>query len=553
MKVANRALYLGISALSVLPSFSQVFSQENVAATIQENQAVISSIILDGDESGSASNAQKGIVVRNLKVPGGTRRLMYALEPFLGKELNREALSQIKETLLKYYREAGHSFILVKIPEQDVTSGSVRYILVEGKIENLIYRGNRWFSNKSLGRFIHERPGEAINQEHLLNDMASVNRNPFHYTEAILTPGKKNGFTDIELVTEDRFPLRVYGVADNTGLDSTGKSRYTAGFNWGNVWGISDLLSYQWTTASSPRLFNSHYLGYTSFLSWYHTLTVFGGYAEIHPDIRDFSSEGKSVQASLRYAIPFKPLYKPRTQQVFFGFDFKRTNSDLFFAEAPEALPLVTHAVNLTQLIASYQLEDIISRHKISFNVDLYGSPGKWLPDQKNSDFNNLRPHAKNRYLYGRLSFGNIYTLPKDFSIMGLLRLQGATGALLPSEQFGLGGYNTVRGYDERDFDADDAACLNLEIRSPEMKIFSPKNKNKFSFLLFFDYGWGHNYHNELVGIGSTEHLMSVGSGFRFLIYPYLSVRADYGFQLHHIPFSHDQTGKFHFSVSAGY
>jgi hemolysin activation/secretion protein len=245
----------------------------------------------------------------------------------------------------------------------------------------------------------------------------------------------------------------------------------------------------------------------------------------------------------MRYAIPFKPFYKPLTQEVTWGFDYKNTNTNLFFIGDLDNVPVVTKEVNLTQLYLGYTLEDKKKHNELVFNLEGFYSPGQWLPHQTNQDYNNLRAHAKNRYFYAHLSIKDVAKFKHHLSLAGLLRLQGATGTLLPSETFGLGGYDTVRGYDEREVIADNALCANLELRY---------NVKRFTFLAFSDYGLGYNYH-PLSGQHHIEQLVSVGPGLRYIYSPYITARLDYGFQLHHTDLGENRFGKFHVGLVLSY
>ena len=85
----------------------------------------------------------------------------------------------------------------------------------------------------------------------------------------------------------------------------------------------------------------------------------------------------------------------------------------------------------------------------------------------------------------------------------------------------------------------------------PPIKVF--KCSNALTFLAFLDYGVGHNFKNDFHGVSSTEHLLGIGPGVRYEIYPYLSLRADYGFKFHKFENSGPSSGKFHFSATASY
>ena len=514
-------------------------------------EVFVQRIILQGSEK-STSKQKNSIVFAELSVPGGNQKLETQLQPYLGQPINKETLLAIKKEIVSYYASVDHPLVLIRVPEQSVKDGTVRVIVTEARAGEITYVGNCRFSDRTLERYLHLKPGQPIDQDLLLNDIASMNRSPFHNTNASLIPGTAQGLTDIELVTKDRFPLRTYAGADNTGNQFSENVRLYAGFNYGNMFWIGDLLTYQFTMAPSYKDFSSHFASYTSFLPWGHTMVVYGALAWIEPDIQTFRSTGKSSQLSFRYQMPFKPYYKPFFQELRFGFDYKGTNSDLFFIDNLLDAPLITHQVNLTQITLGYQSNNNTPKNQWTITGDLFFSPGPWLANQKDSDFNDLRAHAKNIYAYGRFSFGDIVSLPRGFSFASLLRMQAATGPLLPSEQYGLGGYNTVRGYDERQFNADNAINLGVEIRSPSLNI-KQKLCDELIFLAFVDYGFGTNYQNELPEVPSSENLLSTGLGARYLIQPYVSARADYGFKLLHPALSGGSLGKFHLSITAGY
>lgn len=495
----------------------------------------------------------EGIHTEGISLPGSTVEFKKRLEPFLSqKEINKDTLLLIKNTILNYYNDHQQSMIVVEIPKQEITSGVVTFVIMNAKFEKIAYIGNRWFSQKKVQKALDLQSGETIDQDALLNNLAWLNQNPFHYTEAILSPGEKKGQTDIDILTKDRFPLRFYVGGDNTGVESTGRSRYYAGVTWGNAFFVDDLLTYQFSTNSTYNKFHSHSLSYQSFLPWQHIFTLYGGYAKIHPDITDFDSTGKEAQASFRYKVPFKPLYTQFQHQFYFGFDYKYVTSDLFFIaeiDAPETV--ANKRVNITQEMLGYQLDWTPNKHQLTFCLELFGSPAEWIPHQSHHNYNAFRQHATPRYFYGTLALGEIYTFATKDSISALIRAQGSTNPLIPSEQFKLGGYNTVRGYEESVFVSDNGICANFELRARPLHLFK-KAKDELTFLAFMDYGWGYNYH-AFDGITKTASLWGTGPGARYNINPYFNARVDYGFKLHHVGFDDNKLGMWHISVTASY
>jgi hemolysin activation/secretion protein len=125
--------------------------------------------------------------------------------------------------------------------------------------------------------------------------------------------------------------------------------------------------------------------------------------------------------------------------------------------------------------------------------------------------------------------------LPEDFSLILRATLQFSDANLAPSEQLGFGGYDSIRGYDERDVNADEGYIFSTEVRTPPVSIGElfghPEVHDQLQFVGFWDYGAAHN-HELLPGEADEIPLSSVGGGVRYAIGTYVSVRFDYGFQL---------------------
>lgn len=461
------------------------------------------------------------------------------VEPFIGEEVSTTTLENLQE-IVSHFLESEGKFLTVSFPKQDVSAGTIKLATSHPVVQSVSVSGNEWNSTELYREQIVVSPGDILDTDQLLNQVAWYNRNPFRYGEVALSP--KGQKVDVELLVQDRFPFRPFAGADNTGTQFTSEARLFAGFNWGKPFGRPDLFTYQYTCAPSPRDFFAHLVSYLIFLPWKHEITLFGGYSEVHPTIPNFSNEGISVQSSFRYCIPIGPLREPTQQGFTWGFDYKNINSNVFFIDAPSE-PIIAHQVNISQIYFNY-----VWQREFLFKVEAIYSPFRLLPNQSGSRHRMLRPHSKAEYAYMRVSLGDKYGKPDRFSFSWLFRGQVATGPLLPSEQFSLGGYDTVRGYQERLYIADNAFCANAEIKAPKIAGF---RKGELIFLAFSDLAVGGNYRSELSD-QSNQFLWSLGSGLRYNIFPYLTFRADYGIQLNRI-LSEGNFGRFHLGGSLSY
>lgn len=461
---------------------------------------------------------------------------------FLGKEISKETLFELRDATIHYFEQQGIFGIKVSFPKQSIQSGTVELDLTLPTLSHFIVLGNSWNNDEFYEKKLSLKERTPLNTQTLCNEVAWMNRNPFRYGEIVLSSGLYEQTLDVEVLIKDRIPFRPFFGADNTGTDLTNQTRLYVGFNFGNLFGGSDFLTYQYTSAPEANTFYTHTLNYLCFLPWKHELNLYGGYSVAEPDLADFYQKGITVQASVRYQIPFQPLFTQKQQTLSFGFDYKNMNSNVFFIDSP-AEPVTSHQVNLSQFYIGYAWKDFLS-----LKAEIYYSPFRLLPHESKHRYNDLRPHSRAEYAYAKLALAKVHSLYKDFSFAWTLRGQASTGPLLPSEQFGLGGYDTVRGYEERDFIADQALCINLETRTPGFSFFK---KDELLFLAFTDFGTGYNYQSEQQD-QKSQTLWSAGLGLRYQIGSWVDIRADYGFQLHHILDQH-AFGRFHLGASLSY
>lgn len=512
-----------------------------------------------GDLNPAGYEEVHGVMAYHVDLPGGVVNLKKAVRSYYNQPLDKETITEIKKRVIAYYQSHNRPVVAVSVPKQDISEGVLQLLVTEGKLGKVYCKGNKWFKSERIEEAVHLEPGETLASDILNQNLYWLNRNPFRHIDAIYTPGEEEGTTDVELICKDRFPLRLYGGIDNTGNDVTGNNRLFAGVNWGDVFWSDQRLSYQYVTSTDFKRFYAHTLFYEVPLPWQHMLNLYGGYSHVDadfavPNIRGsmFRTHGFSVQASLRYDIPLKP-HKNFLHEVTWGFDFKRTNNNLDLGGVPV---ISQNNVNLTQFMLGYNLGYEIKPLALSWEIEGFWSPGKWISDQTNADYQSLRPFAKNQYVYTRTALTFIWRFYEEWSMHNYFRAQWANINLLPSEEYGLGGYNTVRGYKERIVNGDNAFIWNFELRTPPVSILNAlagwkKFNDEFQFLAFFDYGV-ESVKRTAPMQDKTEYLASFGPGVRYNVIPYLTFRCDWGFQLHNLHLGGPYQ-RIHFALIVGY
>jgi hemolysin activation/secretion protein len=191
-----------------------------------------------------------------------------------------------------------------------------------------------------------------------------------------------------------------------------------------------------------------------------------------------------------------------------------------------------------------------------TIDENLYLSPGGWGSNNNDAAFSNAHAGATADYVYNTLVLERLTRLPADWSLILRGTLQTSNANLVPSEQLGFGGYDTVRGYDEREVNTDDGFIFTTEVRSPTISagdlLHLAPFKDQLQFLAFWDYGSASN-HAPLPGESNEIPLSSLGVGLRYSINTYLSVRYDYAFQLLNTGFDNDHGSRSDIGVVISY
>lgn len=468
------------------------------------------------------------------------------LSPFIGKSVSLSRLDDIVREIVLAYRASGSPVVDAYVPNQDITTGTVQVVIVEGKVGDVRVEGNCWFKDEQILSSVEVSKDSTVDSVAVTRDIAWLNRNPFRHTDLVLTRGEKPGTTDVVLKTNDRMPLRVYAGYENTGTDETGEDRVQAGLNWGNAFNLGHLLDYQYTGSTDHKKLMGHSLRYTADLPWRDTLVFSASYSESKPEIDPFELEATSYALSGRYIMPLvgRDSYDHR---FIVGVDYKFSDSNLEFSN----IPVFGKKTQILQFAAGYGASMQDSWGQTSFGGQFVYSPGDLLRDNSAKAFNEVRFGADAEYSYIDLNISRYTRLPSDFSWRSKVKFKFSDGLLIGSEQIGLGGYYSIRGFDERELNGDVGFAMNNDIFTPTIRLdslFGQGNLNtNLQFLGFWDYGFA-----EQKG-ARRFHMSSVGAGMRVQVRDNLSIKLDYGWQLSGEDIDDSVDSKGHLSATLSY
>jgi len=183
-------------------------------------------------------------------------QLQKVAAPYLNRPLTRGDLAKFKYDIAKRYYASG--YILVRVvtpPNQDLSKGVLNVTVYEAKIEK-IETGKDAAVRPFITRAIisEVRPGSVFNEtdvESMVRDLddlhgakASVN----------LVPGSQVGTTDLEVKVEKTNDFQQQVSVNNYGSKLTGEWLFNGNFQYGNLLGLGELYTFDFTHSNSSLL-----------------------------------------------------------------------------------------------------------------------------------------------------------------------------------------------------------------------------------------------------------------------------------------------------------
>jgi len=491
--------------------------------------------------------SKPGIDVTDIKMldTEGFRKI---IEPYLGKKVTMRTISMMVRDTILYYQANDRPVVDVFVPEQEITGGTVQLMVVEARVGEIKTEGFKWFGEHQIRKIVRLKSGDVIYASELLADVDYFNLNPFRFARPVLQPGKDFGTTDLVLEGKDRFPIRFYAGYEDTGSRDTQLGRFFAGINMGNLWDKGHEAGYQYTTNTRISNFGIHSAYYRVPLSNRDSIAVFGNLANYKASTNGGKLDSNNWMVHGRYItrLPSGPNLRHSLE---FGLDFRHAENDLASGT------IYDDYIDVTQLALQYG-----GRMRDRYGDSSFVVNGYWAPyveilssHQNRAHYNAARPGSRPEYIYAHASLERLWKLPKKWDLMNRVTGQVSNHRLPPTEQLGLGGYNTVRGFDERDMNADQGLMGTIELRTPPIDLgFKENNElnlpSYLQFIAFCDYGYGRN-RGSAVGEMKSADLLSVGGGLRIRIRDNVHVRLDYGQKLSDVPGSDSSDGRFHIFV----
>jgi len=170
---------------------------------------------------------------------------------FIGKCLTLEQINALLADISNWYLDRGYVTTRAYLPPQDLTTGALQVVVVEGRAEDIRFSPAQEERNRLRSAFPGVQ-GEVLNIRDLEQGLDQLNRLPSNNAKLKLEPGAETGDTLVLIENQQAKRLRLSLSEDNSGSRSTGVRQRTVEISADDVFGVSDM----WTLSHKPSLSN---------------------------------------------------------------------------------------------------------------------------------------------------------------------------------------------------------------------------------------------------------------------------------------------------------
>jgi len=490
------------------------------------------------------------ITITQFEFTGNTafsnKRLTQEIAEFLNKPITFSQLLGIERIITRLYIKEGYINSGAFIPAAQTLSpeGAVLKIqIVEGGIEDIKITGNRRLNTSYIRSRIKRGTSKPLNRTELLQALQLLQLDPLiKNISAQLSTGSRQDLSLLEVRVIEADPFRTEFFADNGRTPSVGSFRRGVRINHGNVFGLGDKANFSYTNTDGSDAFD---LSYTvPFNAKNGTFRIAGGITDtkiIEPpfDRADITGDSYYIELGVRQPILLTP-----TKEFAVGFTLSRQRSETELLG--QGFPLSAGAnddgitkISALRFIQEYtqrSSRDILAlRSQFSIGVDLF-------------DATNNRSSPDSQFFAWRGQGQYVRQLAPDTLLVLRSDLQFADRKLVPLEQFGVGGFQSVRGYRQDSLLTDNGVLASAEVRLPVFRV--KKIDGVLQVVPFVDFGVGWNKSDS--DSSDTNTLIGVGMGLQWRMGNHFNARIDYGIPLTDVD-NRDRTLQeegFYFSVN---
>ncbi|MCC0177137.1 ShlB/FhaC/HecB family hemolysin secretion/activation protein [Waterburya agarophytonicola K14] len=478
-------------------------------------------------------------------------------KPLEGKTVTLAELRLAIDDLTQIYLERGYITSRAVLDESSLDSGNIQIQIVEGSVKRIDVKGTKRLENYVRDR-VNLAAGTPLNSAKLEDSLRLLRLDPlFANVEASISAGDNpevgQSVVEVRVTESDRFNAKV--SIDNYSPPSVGGERLGLKADYRSLFRGGDTI-----TASFYPRFSALTDTFDFGLEYQIPVNARNGTVTtgininrnevINPigeELDDLEIEGESERFNLGFRQPI--IQNPRQELALsLGFDYQDGQTLLFQSGFPFGLGSDENGETTTSVLRFGQ--EYIKR-QVS---------GAWaFRSQFNLGFGafgateNEEPIPDGQFISWLGQMQRVQVLNSDNFLVIQADIQLTPDGLLPSQQFVIGGGQSVRGYRQNVRSGDNGLVISVEDRWALFK--NQAGETTFTFTPFFNLGTVWNQGDNPNPLPDQTFIAALGVGFIWEPINGLNLRLNYAPPLVSLDDKGDniQDDGLHFSLDYGF
>jgi hemolysin activation/secretion protein len=528
-----------------------IIVSESILTGEEKKQSIVSQAL---PEQNNPSPTITQIQVKKIEVIGSTifneTNWRSITQPLEGKTVTIEQLQQVADKITGLYLEGNYITSRAVIEEESLASGNVRIRVIEGSIEEIVIEG----AERSEG-YVRSRielgTDTPLNSASLEDQLRLLKIDPlFENVEASIKAGKGIGQSILVVRVTEANPFAGSVGIDNYSPPSVGAERLSLNLLYRNVTGLGDSIAASYrpriATFDTYQLEFAYQIPLNAMNGKLNLRTVIDRNKVIDGRFEILDIQGEAERYEISYRQPL--ILTPREEfALSVGFAYQRNQLFAFGEPTPFGFGPDEDGETRTSVFTfgqEYTLRDPSGawgfRSQLRFGTGIFDATSN-EDDIPDSEFFSWLGQIQRVQVLGENNF-----------LIAQLDFQLAPNPLLPSEQFVIGGAQSVRGYRQNVLAGDYGLRFSLEDRIILAR--NDANDPVFTLAPFFDMGviWNDSDNpNEL--LADNNFIAGIGLGLIWEPIDGLNFRVDYAPPLVNLNIRGNNVQDDGFYFSAGY
>lgn len=475
----------------------------------------------------SQTQISQAISIKKIEVVGSTvfdaAKLDPIIRPLEGKQATKEQLTAAANAITQLYISNGYVTSQALFTPNNIVDGVAKIQVLEGKIERIDILGVTSLNPDYVRSRTQLGVGTPLNANNLEDQLRLLRADPmFTSVDASLKAGSQNGFSILTITVVEANQLTGSVSFDNFSPPAVGSERIGAGLSYRNLFGMGDVFTtnYYGTTTGGSNQYDFGFSIPVNPMNGTVSLRFApSNYRITQSPFDAFNIRGNNEVYAATYRQPL--IRNPREELALsLGYEYQRGQTFLFndlavpFGIGAEADGTSrTSVFKFGQDYTSRDTEGVWSlRSQFSLGTGLFGTTFVTTPSSA--------------FLSWLGQIQRVQVLGSDTILIGSLDTQLSADPLLPSQQFVIGGGQSVRGFRQNVRSGDNGIRLSLESRFVVAR--NEEGRTILQLAPFADLGTVWNNSKNLNVLSNQNFLAGGGLGILFEPIKRLNLRLDY-------------------------